>query len=235
MKRVISFIFFIVIVISVFQSCAFVKVMRTVRNEKVKIEPIAFKNKKIVFIPISHIGQPKFYNDLKDSLQSLKNSGYTIFYESIRHRKADYDSITSDILIRKNRKISGGNIFNLKYYKDLEKVPMYKLIYKDFKVQPDFEELGISETDVNADLNLEQYVRLNENKFGIIELDSIDINTPLDLSYSGKKSMGEYDWSLLDERNQNVANMVKSSTCEKIAIVYGAKHYKGIKKYIRSN
>jgi len=235
MKRFNSFILFIVVILAVLQSCAFAKVVRTVRNEKVKIEPIAFKNKKIVFIPISHVGQVKFYNDLKDTVQSLKNSRYNIFYEGISHKKADYDSITSDILIRKNRKISGGNIFNLKHYKDLEKVPMYKLIFKDFKVQPNFEELGISETDVNADLNLEQFVRLNENKFGIIELDSIDINTPIDLPYSGKKNLGKYDWSLLDERNQNVANMVKKSSCEKIAIIYGSKHYKGIKKYIRSN
>jgi hypothetical protein len=79
MKRFNSFILFIVVILAVLQSCAFAKVVRTVRNEKVKIEPIAFKNKKIVFIPISHVGQVKFYNDLKDTVQSLKNSGYNIF------------------------------------------------------------------------------------------------------------------------------------------------------------
>lgn len=234
MNRVISFIFFIGIVTLVFQSCTFVRGVRIVRNEKVKIEPIKLTSKKIVFIPISHIGQTIFYNDLKDTVQSLKNNGFSIFYEGISHKGKDYDSITSDILIKKMRKIFGGRKKTYKEYPEMTKIPAFRFIFKDPCVQPKFEELGISETDVNADINIEQLVKLSENKFGIIELDSIDLITPADLSYSGKYK-GKYMRFLNDERNQNLANMVKNSFSEKIAIIYGADHYKGIKKYIRNN
>ena len=139
------------------------------------------------------------------------------------------DSISYDRLRRNFRRIDGGNSGTPEdYAEDLQKV------FKKGIPQPKYPDLGIDSTDVHADINLLQLVDEYENTYGKIELDSCDYATHLDSAYSCSKGvkMSKLDPIIVDYRNEVVIEKVIGSESDKIVILFGAAHRKGMKKLL---
>ena len=41
---------------------------------------------KVFFVPMVHVNTPEFYEKRKTTIDSLRNEGYTIFYEGVRKK-----------------------------------------------------------------------------------------------------------------------------------------------------
>jgi len=113
--------FFIVILLS---GCGLVKGLRAIKNEDVQPQYYLFKEKTIIFTPLTHFGQKKYYDSLRDSIVHWKNEGFIIFYEQIETDQSllMLDSISYDILNRKWRRITGGEKMTREGYAELSDV-----------------------------------------------------------------------------------------------------------------
>ncbi len=211
--------------------CSLTKAVGYMLSKKVKSRYYTYEDKSIVFTPLVHFGQKEFYARLKDSIVDWKNDGYTIFYEQVGGGQ-DYlglDSISYDRLLRKLRRIDGGVSGTREDYAVLQEV------FKNGIPQPEYEDLGIDSTDVNADINLLQLVNQYEITLGKIGLDSCDYNTHLDSIYSCYKGvkMSKLDPIIVDYRNEKVIEKVAESESAKIVILFGANHRKGMKNLLK--
>lgn len=205
-----------------------------VLDEKPELKSLTNNQKKIVYLPIHHIGRKEYYKDISKKTDSLKRLDYAIFYEQVRTKLTN--EVEYVTMAKKFRKISGdfnaGNgyldtinkrIGNIKYNKK------YNLIN-----QPKLKELGIDTlTAVNADITLEKLIEEFENKNGKIELDECDEQTDLKSEYlcealnSDLKKDFRTNFTL-GLRNSNLANQIIQSESNKIFIIFGASHFKGL-------
>ncbi len=220
-------IFSILIILS---GCGLVKALRSMNVKDVKPQYFTFKNRSVIFTPLTHFGQKEFYEKLKDSIVHWKNNDYVIFYEGIKHKALDMgvDSITADMTMRKWRKITGGVGASREDYAELSDV------FKNRIVQPENEELGIDSTDISADITLIDLVGKFENSYGTVSLDSCDYSTHLDSAYTcSKKQKGKLNPIILDYRNMHLVDQVVKSEHNHIVVLYGGRHIKGMKKLLR--
>ncbi len=212
-----------------FSGCGLVKGLRAIKNEDVKPQYSTFKDKTIIFTPLTHFGQKIYYNSLRDSIVHWKENGYTIFYEGIIHEASemDLDSISSDNIMRKWRKIAGGEKVTREGYEELSEV------FKNGIVQPENEDLGIDSTDINADITLLDLVNKFEEYYGEVKIDSCDYATHLDSTYTcGKKLKGNLMPIIVDYRNTQLVEKVIITELNSIVVLYGLVHIKGMKKLL---
>jgi len=221
------FIFCIAIILS---GCGFGKALTAMHTKKVKPQYYSFEDKSIIFTPLVHFGQKEFYKNLNDSIVGWKKNGYIIFYEGIIHNASEMgvDSITADNTNRKWRKIVGGEQMTREGYEELNEV------FKNKMVQPENEDLGIDSTDLNADITMIDLVSHFEEYYEEVNLDSCDFATPLDSNYTcNKKLKGKLKPIILDYRNEQLVEKVIASPSDKIVVLYGAMHIKGMKKSLK--
>lgn len=222
----IAFIFGVIILLS---GCGLTKGLLAIKNKDLKPQYYTFNEKSIIFAPLAHFSQVEYYDNLKDSIVSWKKNDYTIFYEGIIHKASEMktDSITADISLRKWRKITRGIGATREDYAELSDV------FKNAIVQPEYDELGIDSTDINADITLLDLVSKYEEYYGNIYLDTCDLTTALDSTYECKtKLKGKLTPIILDYRNVKLAEKLVASEQKNIVVLYGAKHIKGIKKLL---
>lgn len=201
----------------------FQKAMEMIKLEQPSIETVALKDKTVKFIPIAHAGKKQFYENLTTMVNEHKKMGYVVFYEQIKK----VESVTEvDTLRLKYRKIIGIEPSRKTY-------SLLTLIYPDIVAQPEYHLLGITETDVNADISIADLVTQFEKLYGKVELEACDFEAkPGNISTCapmGKK----LDPIIIDYRNENLANMVKESKSNKILVIYGANHIAGMKQLIQ--
>ncbi len=219
-----------VIISILFSSCGLVKSLRAMKNKKVKPQHYTFEDKSIIFTPLTHFGQKEFYANLTDSLVQWKIKGYTVFYEGIKHKASDMgvDSITADNTMRKWRKIVGGEGATREDYAELSEV------FKKGIAQPENKDLGIDDTDINADITLLDLVSKYEGLYGEIKMDSCDYATHLDSTYTcGKALKGKLRPIIVDYRNTQLVDKLINSGQNNIVVLYGAIHIKGMKKLLK--
>jgi hypothetical protein len=140
------------------------------------------------------------------------------------------DSLSYDSLRRKFRRIDGGNVGTAEdYEEELQEV------FKKGVAQPKYEDLGIDSSDVHADVTFFDLVDQLENLYGKIILDSCDYTTHLDSTYTCSKGLKtkKLDPVYVDYRNKFVVEKVISSESDKIVILFGAAHRKGMKKLLQ--
>jgi hypothetical protein len=212
--------------------CQIVQGLSATMSKKVKPHYYSYEDKSIIFTPLVHFGRKEFYANLKDSIVSWKKNDYTIFYEQIGSGQTflGLDSVSFDRLRRKFRHIDGGNVGSAEdYEKELQEV------FKKGIAQPKYEDLGIDSTDVHADITFTDLVAQLEGLYGEIILDSCDYATHLDSTYTCSKGMKtkKLDPIYVDYRNQFVIDQVTNSEHDKIVILFGAAHRKGMKKLLK--
>jgi len=196
---------------------------------KANVYSYKYIDKDIKFLPMHHLGKPQFYDDTKNKVTSFKNDDYVVYYELIS-TKVDLDSLQKDLLRRKYRKLKGFS----GTYKDVMKDSP---ILKKYVQQPSYKDLGITESDIRADITALQFINEWEKQNGIIKLDSIDLNTPFDKEYNNKLSYSKKQWNnvAINYRNQYLIDLIKKNNDKKVLIIYGDGHRKNFKKQLKTN
>lgn len=118
-------------------------------DDKETLHLVNYKDKRIVFLPMHHLGTALFYNDVKNKIDSLTNENYYFLYE-----KMSADTI-EERDVRKFRKILKSPIS-----KDASYVKQYQTLYPNIKYekplmdQPSYEGLGLTvENSKRADVD----------------------------------------------------------------------------------
>jgi len=193
-----------------------------------------YNNKKIVFVPMHHLGTESFYSDVKNKIDSLKKENYYFIYEQVSANKID------ETFAKKLRKFLKTPLST-----DGSYVNEYKTMFPNIKYekplidQPSYKELGLSvENSERVDVDYKDLVDYYENKHGEIKLTDCDYKTSVYERYTkckeGKKiPLHKRNDIIINFRNDFVVKYVKESPQEKIAIVYGAEHMKGILKGLK--
>lgn len=212
-------------------SCGLVKGLKLLKSKE--INPVYYNTatRNIILVPNTHFGQPEFYADLTDSIHHWKNQGYRIYYEMVT---TDITDPKYELNERKWRKITGGNMEGTpeEYEAALQGV------YKKGIGQPEYETLGITEDDLNADIDFNDFMDKFEELYGEIVLDSCDLFTPLDSAYTCKGIKGArstINYLMIDYRNENVVKTIEENKDPKIVVVYGMYHIKGILKLLKNS
>jgi hypothetical protein len=211
-----------------FSSCKLVKGYFELKKTRVKTYNYKLSDKDIVFIPMHHLGKKEFYDNVKGIVENHKKNGYKVYYELITY-KFEGDSLQKDTLRRKIRRLRG---FSGTYKETTKNVPFFK----KYVQQPSYPDLGISKDDIRADVNYLDLIHQWEKLNGKIPLDSVDFNTPLNKEFKRQPfyTRKEYHRILIDYRNDNLVNMIKSGSDNKIIILYGAGHRKGFHKRLKT-
>jgi hypothetical protein len=184
------------------------------------------KNKDIVFIPIAHISQKEFYEDLKNKVAKYKKEGYVVYYEQII-KDTTLTVAQQKIQEIKLKKAMGGILPSRNTYGIVSK------LFKNSIPQPQYNELGITSTDINADIKLDDLLNAIEKDNGeitVFECDYDEIPSPNCPKYDLEDKF-KY---ILDFRNEHVVKTIKNSKDKKIVIIYGAKHKDGIINLLNS-
>ena len=226
-KKAFIYLGLIVLLIS---SCDTIKTISKIESKKAKVVSFTHQNKSLKFIPLVHFGQPEFYNGIKDSVTSYKKKGYIVFYELVTARadeKTEPEAFNKELLLIR-RMFNGENLTPEGYEEDLKET------FPSAIGQPDYKDLGVDENDLNVDVDIidiaEEYTRL----YGEIELTPCDYDTPVDSKvYLCEKIKNKMDPIIVDFRNEHLANEIHNSKNDKILILYGLLHEKGVKKLLR--
>ena len=134
----------------------------------------------------------------------------------------------ADTTERKWRKIVGGVQMTREGYEELNDV------FKNGVVQPQYVDLGIDSTDINADITMSQLVNGFEGYYGRVMLDSCDFATPLDSAYScNKKLKGKLKPTIVEYRNQELVKRIIDADQDSIVVLYGELHLKGMQKLLK--
>jgi hypothetical protein len=220
-------------IISLLSSCKITKGVSAIVNKDVKPQYYSYKDKTVIFTPLTHFGQKEYYESLKDSLIHWKKNGFTVFYEKISSGRINLglDIIAYDRLLRSFRRIDGGNSGTSEDYEaEVQKV------FKNGIGQPDYADLGIDSTDIHADITLLELVNKIEELYGEIKLDSCDFATALDSAYNCSKGfkLKKLEPVYVDYRNEVVVEKIMNSKQERIIVLFGSAHIKGMKKLLKN-
>lgn len=152
-----------------------------------------------------------------------------------------------DTLARKYRKISGkslspiasdGGVFDTINNEIVIRNKRYKLKEK-LVHQPSYVKLGVNETDGRkVDALFADLIGEYERRHGEIKLEECDFETPINEEYkcefidsnNHKKLWKEI---ILDYRNHIVVNEISKEKNNKIAVIYGSNHIKGILELLK--
>lgn len=203
--------------------------LAAMKQENPEIKTVQLKNKTVKFIPMAHAGQPLFYDHVKAAILAHKKEGYTVFYEQIKGSKpaASGAAPATDSLRLKFRKMIGTEPTRKTY-------SILKTFFPGITVQPAYDSLGVTATDVNADVSTAQMVQLYEQLYGPITLDACDFKTPAGSGlYPCTPLKHNIDPVIKDFRNRELAKMIKAAPQRKILVIYGAAHINPVMDMIR--
>lgn len=212
-------------------SCTVFNTFKYLNKKQINPIYISYENKSLIFVPIIHVGEERFYNSLKDSIETWKTNNYTVFYEQIiiEKEKISPDSMSYLQLRRKARKIIDLSEFTRKGYQESA-----SRAFKNKTVQPEYSDIGITESDINADINLAELITEYERLYGTIQLDSCDLFSPIESNGTCRRLNNNLKPILYTYRNQELASQISESELNKIVIVYGASHIKPVIKILQS-
>lgn len=203
-------------------------------DEKAKILSFKSNEKEVVFIPMIHVGTESFYKDVKLKIDSLSNLNYFFYFELIEAELA------KDTFIRKFIKLTEIPIQKDGYKPAIDSIFKANNIKlkKELISQPSYEYFGLdSNNSKNVDLSLVELVNYFEKKYYPIELEKCDYEIsiyekpkcPLKLTKEVRDDV------MLTPRNNKVLNELNIDAKNKIVIIYGKGHLKGIKVGLLEN
>lgn len=222
---------FFVIIGLITVSCTAVKALIYVNKRQIKPIHYNYNGRSLIFVPMVHVGEESFYNSLKDSIVKWKSLNYTIFYEQIisDNETMRIDSLTYVQVKRKARKIVELSKYSRKNY-----ALRSGKILKNKVVQPEYIDMGITGSDINADINLQELVDEYERLYGKIQLDSCDFVIPINSYATCRRLQNNLDPIIYDFRNRELARKISESELDKIVVLYGASHIRPVIKILRN-
>ena len=209
-----------------------------VLDSKVTLKTLTYKDKKIVFAEMMHLGKAEFYKDVKFKVDSLENEGYFVFYEGLYLRKSDRVIKENDTInYLKFRKIL--NLDPLIEYSKIKPLSEYVSKY-DLIDQPDYADLGLTpENSQSVDLPVKVLINEFEKEKGSVILNDCDYKIPLGSENYTCETVNNEDKKFFrkeiieNKRNVNLVNKVIATTKKKILILYGKKHYNPVDKLLK--
>lgn len=231
----------ILITIFTLTSCSSIMTNRGLKrsgvfNVKSELNSIENEQKKIIFIPMQHIGRKELYNDVANKIDSLQKLDYTVFYEGVNYGK---DSLVRVENLMKLRRIKGFFPQGNKGYIDTTtNIIAGKIKYKGkYKLinQPSYGKLKVdSLTSIWADVSLAELITDFEKKNEKIILDKCNFSFSLkDENFKCKKVKKslrkifdrEYAFGY---RDKSLAERIVKSEKNKILVIYGSRHFWGL-------
>lgn len=190
--------------------------------------------KTLAFLPMTHIAKPKFYEQVKFKVDSLRNEGFVIFYEGVSLTKEnDLDSLQKDTLYRKIRKLMG---FHLGHgYKEKENKSLPSAFRNTKKyINQTKKNTGITDCDYKVDIPIDKLIKRFEEDRIKIKLNDCDWETGLYEKYNCDDSY-ENDYVVMQLRNEYILERIRFSKQQKIALVYGSGHFKRMQYELNSS
>jgi hypothetical protein len=179
---------------------------------------------RVLFIGMTHLAKPSFFNDVKEQIDSLRSEGYVFFKEGV-YFEENTTAAQKDTLQRKFRQLIGLTIGD---YTDQDNKSLTKYFSSgDYMMQSD-SLIGLNSEDFSVDLSYNEMIDIHEKKYGSINLTDCDWSTDMYAPYectdgnAFKKSFHVVDIA----RTDFLYETVLKSDHKKIAIVYGAGHFK---------
>ena len=181
-------------------------------DDDIKLSKVTNEEKEVIFFPMHHLGTKLFYDDVKGNKK---------------------DSIT----VRKSIKLTGipyaKNNAGYKHFFDSiynGKVKFKKEIFD----QPTPAKFGLDESNSkNVDVTLKEMINYYESKYGEIKLEPCDFEKSFYEKPNCKSKPVEKkvkDDVYLNFRNKNIINTLLNDNHKKVAIIYGAEHFRGIRE-----
>jgi hypothetical protein len=249
-----KFIFSIGLLSVFFQACKPYDVLKKMNSEDAKLEWWGnSEGKSVGFISMVHAGQAQFYKNVHDSIIEYKRNGYTVFYESVKLKEEivpllpvnevsiyfkypevkirNVDTLTKLVYLLKLRRMVGMIPDSASYSTLIDRIP---LVHGAI-MQPSWTVLGVTNSDVNADIGFDQIVNRFQEKFGPIKLAQIDFAVPLNsiLPSSLRLNKKKARSIIIGYRNLKLAESIQNSKLKKIIVVYGADHKNGTLKNLK--
>lgn len=227
MKKILFF--FAITAIFYFTSCNSILVGLTTKSD-INSNIIIYENqlqKKVVFLPMVHIGEEKYYQSVKIKIDSLRKEKYIILYEGVSKQSSN------DTILRKFRKVSG---FHFTQYNDSANKSLPKALKNKKYVSQTRENTGIKKDDINADYSLDSLIYHYEKKYSEIKLSECDFTTALNSEYKCKDTVQYNKYHLLHSlRDDNVNKFLQKYIHRDIVLVYGKGHKYMIHADLRDN
>lgn len=238
LNKVISFSFLLITLVGC-KSYLYNKAYKSIGafDEEVKLEIIRKADKEVAFLPMIHVSTDLYYKDVRNKIDSLEREGYHFYYEFVNNDNKE------DTLQRKIRKI-----LNLPFASDRDYLSVIDSLMKSKNIkldkelfnQPEYEELGLNKANSqNVDASVEEIVAHFENLYGNIVLEPCDFeNSPNEKSNCENLEFDEEkrESVVIDFRNKIVVDRIlRQSKHDKITVIYGRAHIKGIKEALLDN
>jgi hypothetical protein len=207
-----------------FSSCQQSKINELMNAKEASYTEYTNGKKNIRFVRIIHISTKDFYNDVAKKVTDAKKNGYVLFYEFV-----DFDKAT-DPEKRKLRKLVGFIPTPEAYKKQLESLKGEHVEQENSQ----FMNL-VNNKDFNVDVTPSEILKAYEKEYGKIELTDTDMNTPISETITDVYPKDRFEKIILDFRNKHLADAVNTSKYDKIIILYGTEHEKGLIRELKKS
>lgn len=204
-------------------------------EEQVPLKTLHLNEKEIVFFPMHHIGTKEFYTDVHQKIDSLNQKGYYFFTEYVTMETPNLEEQM------KFRKVLGIGIPQGGYEKLFDSILQVKNIKlkRPIEYQPTYTEWNLDhKNSKNVDANLTELVQYYEAKYGEIKLEPCDYDVQ-DITSSTRCKTKINNKTALNDliktyRNELIVKNLQQESKQKIALIYGADHYPGVKSILDS-
>lgn len=208
----------------IISSCTSLKMgLATSKKVKRKVMVNETTQDTVVFLPMSHIAKPSFYESVKENVDSLRANNYIIFLEGIGIK--DSLPINEELTYKKKlRKLLG---FTLTSYQDSTNKSLPKAFANKKYIEQTTENTGIqTDVDLVIDLQMNQIIDKYENKYGEIPLSECDHSTALDQKYACEDLSNKSFYAIYIAREKHIMNEFKRHNLPKVVMIYGKAHWK---------
>lgn len=177
-------------------------------------------DQRIIYLPMMHIAKPKNYENVKTFLESKRAQGYKIFYETVKFDKNDPEARETQL---KMRRLTGLKFGERNVSNGQQKI--FEILDPDKYVLQKEADYGLNyDLDIHADYYLKDLIKIFEQEYTSVELDSCDYATPMNAIYTCSKKE-YYDEVVHDLRNKKLMEFVLDTMIPKKVIVYGEGHF----------
>lgn len=213
------------IVLALFlNGCAALRVAHQMNETEVHATDYSNGTKTVKFIPMIHVAKPEFYDNVKTAILQAKNEGYVLYYEWI-----DVEAAPEETKLKLREMV--GLLPSPEGYGTV----LAPLIEKGYMIQTEEMFLDIvNSKDYNVDITAQEVVNTYEKRFREVTISDENRNLPIHEKYETTHSMKDVKTVILDYRNKYIADYISNSDDEKVILIYGGEHQKGVFENLKS-
>lgn len=211
------------IILLIITGCAQTYLNLTTKNAR-ELKVFEKENTTVVFVAMTHIAKPPYFQQVRAQIDSLRNEGFTFYYEGVTYA-AKTSEKQKDTLQRKFRQLMGLTIGD---YTNPDNESLPKFFRNGKYVMQTNALIGLQDKDILTDMTYNEMIEAHEAKYGKILLTNCDLETPIFDKYKCKDGNAyKKSFYAVDRvRSDYLHEQVLASKHKKIAVVYGAGHFK---------